>query len=206
MGLAMAAGVVALTGASAGNAAVVACPTTSTADVCNSFDVGQNPGEEFNFFVTVGGPVTPTSTPSFVSAIFFNAFSTDTSFHDSFNFTLPVNGLGGGSLSLSLADFANPTMTISDIIINGDSYAALLASNLVAANGILLSVSNIPITAGVMNTIQVIGSGVGSYTGNIAFQATSAVPEPAAWAMMVAGFGIVGMAARRRQRAAPNFA
>jgi hypothetical protein len=31
---------------------------------------------------------------------------------------------------------------------------------------------------------------------------TAAVPEPAAWAMMIAGFGVVGAASRRRNRAA----
>ncbi|QMW24568.1 PEPxxWA-CTERM sorting domain-containing protein [Sandaracinobacteroides saxicola] len=30
---------------------------------------------------------------------------------------------------------------------------------------------------------------------------TAAVPEPATWAMLIAGFGLVGMAARRRGRA-----
>jgi hypothetical protein len=34
----------------------------------------------------------------------------------------------------------------------------------------------------------------------------SAVPEPAAWAMMVAGFGLVGAGLRRRTRIAPTFA
>ena len=36
--------------------------------------------------------------------------------------------------------------------------------------------------------------------------ADAAVPEPASWAMMVAGFGAVGLALRRRQRAATRFA
>ncbi len=34
------------------------------------------------------------------------------------------------------------------------------------------------------------------------FAPTSAVPEPATWAMMIAGFGVVGGAVRRRRPAA----
>lgn len=45
-------------------------------------------------------------------------------------------------------------------------------------------------------------NGSASGTGNVLIQQiteTSAVPEPAAWAMMITGFGIVGTAARRRR-------
>jgi uncharacterized protein YjiK len=35
---------------------------------------------------------------------------------------------------------------------------------------------------------------------------TGAVPEPASWAMMIAGFGLIGGAMRRRQKAAVTFA
>jgi hypothetical protein len=40
--------------------------------------------------------------------------------------------------------------------------------------------------------------------GQLAFLAS--VPEPATWAMMIAGFGFVGTAARRRQRSTVRFA
>jgi hypothetical protein len=36
--------------------------------------------------------------------------------------------------------------------------------------------------------------------------AGNGVPEPAAWAMMLAGFGLVGSAMRRRQKVAVSFA
>jgi hypothetical protein len=36
-------------------------------------------------------------------------------------------------------------------------------------------------------------------SGNFTFASVSAVPEPASWAMLVAGFGLVGVATRRRQ-------
>lgn len=36
------------------------------------------------------------------------------------------------------------------------------------------------------------------YVGNFRIDATGAVPEPASWALMVGGFGLIGVAARRR--------
>jgi hypothetical protein len=41
---------------------------------------------------------------------------------------------------------------------------------------------------------------------NFQFSATTGVPEPAAWAMMLAGFGLVGSAMRRRSKVAVTFA
>tara|TARA_R110000782_G_scaffold268393_1_gene364779 strand:- start:35721 stop:36416 length:696 start_codon:yes stop_codon:yes gene_type:complete len=38
------------------------------------------------------------------------------------------------------------------------------------------------------------------------FAETSAIPEPATWAMMLAGFGAIGFAMRRRQKVAVSFA
>jgi hypothetical protein len=43
------------------------------------------------------------------------------------------------------------------------------------------------------------GAGNGSYTLNIAATPATAVPEPEAYAMMLAGLGLIGFAARRKQ-------
>ena len=37
-----------------------------------------------------------------------------------------------------------------------------------------------------------------SFNGSITYSVISAVPEPASWAMMIAGFGLAGAALRRR--------
>ena len=45
------------------------------------------------------------------------------------------------------------------------------------------------------------------YVGNFRINAVAnAVPEPAAWAMMIGGFGLVGAASRRRARTAVTYA
>ena len=49
-------------------------------------------------------------------------------------------------------------------------------------------------------------NGGGDLAINYAFKNSGAVPEPAAWAMMLAGFGLVGSAMRRREKVAVTFA
>lgn len=46
------------------------------------------------------------------------------------------------------------------------------------------------------------GTQNGSFGGSVAFVAQSAVPEPSTWAMMLFGFGAMGVAVRRRKRGA----
>ncbi|HYZ47772.1 MAG TPA: PEPxxWA-CTERM sorting domain-containing protein [Sphingomonas sp.] len=40
----------------------------------------------------------------------------------------------------------------------------------------------------------------------ISFEAAASVPEPASWALMLGGFGVLGVAARRRRRTVVTFA
>jgi PEP-CTERM motif len=50
------------------------------------------------------------------------------------------------------------------------------------------------------------GGGTHFALDNLTFNAAGNVPEPAAWAMMLAGFGLVGSAMRRREKVAVTFA
>lgn len=50
-------------------------------------------------------------------------------------------------------------------------------------------------------SINVVGDGVGGVPAGLALRLDSAVPEPTSWAMLIAGFGLVGAAARRRRTA-----
>lgn len=63
-------------------------------------------------------------------------------------------------------------------------------------------------SAGGTNTLILSGisGGSSSYSGTVNYS-VSAVPEPATWAMMIGGFGIAGVAMRRRaRRVAVSFA
>lgn len=141
-----------------------------------------------NFFITSGTPFTPS-----ITAVFFNGYGATTVFDDSYTFTIPQDGLGSGSIATSFSGPGNQ-LIITDLIINGVSYD-------IPSTGVgqSRSVGGIPILNGVLNVIQVKGFtiGAGSYAGNMTFTAT-AVPEPAAWALMIAGFAVLGAAFRRR--------
>ncbi|HZV17793.1 MAG TPA: FxDxF family PEP-CTERM protein [Sphingobium sp.] len=149
-----------------------------------------------NFQITQGTPFTPT-----ISAVFFNSYGTALNFDDSFEFTIPQNGVGSGSLSTSFSSDSNK-LIIDDLLINGVSYP--LTS---APAGQAAEVGGIPITLGALNTIRVIGRSIGdggTYSGTATFTA-SAVPEPATWAFMVAGFAALGAAIRRKRFTTVSF-
>lgn len=140
-----------------------------------------------NFFLTSGNPFTPS-----ITAVFFKSYTTSTSFDDIFEFTIPQNGVGSGSISTSFSSSLNK-LTISSLTIDGISVPLSSTSS-----GQSATVGGIPIHTGVLNTIEVIGStvGAGSFAGNATFQA---VPEPATWGMMAIGLGLVGATLRRRR-------
>jgi hypothetical protein len=144
-----------------------------------------------HFFITSGTPFTPS-----ITATFYDGFDATTTFDDSFLFTIPQDGTGSGSISTSFSNNSTNKLTISDLIINGVSYAAQLHTD---ASGQSASVGGIPIMDGVLNTIEVVGStnGSGVYSGTATFTATP-VPEASIWAMMIIGFGLVGTSFRRR--------
>ena len=47
-------------------------------------------------------------------------------------------------------------------------------------------------------TFSITGNGAGGIPAGLGLRLDSAIPEPASWAMLIAGFGLVGMAQRRR--------
>ena len=58
-----------------------------------------------------------------------------------------------------------------------------------------------PVALQALNTIELAGytGGAASFSGTLTFT-SGAVPEPATWALMILGFGAVGIGLRRRQR------
>ena len=129
---------------------------------------------------------------------FFNNGIAAGEFSDTFTFTLPADGFGSGTVTTS-ANFLGDVNDVdfTAVLING------MAAQLFVAGGGVFEVAFrnlVPITAGQLNTITVTGisRGNGAYGGQASFE-PAAVPEPATWALMLAGFGMVGYAMRRRR-------
>jgi hypothetical protein len=131
----------------------------------------------------------------------FGGTVTGGAFSDVFNFVVPSNGNATSLLSqIALEGIGAPgdiefTSVVLDgiygfDIVNGYISAAALDKTWLYAGDHSL----------VVNGTSVEGA---SYSGvfNVA-----AVPEPATWAMMIAGLGVVGMAMRRRSSAKRNVA
>lgn len=120
-------------------------------------------------------------------------------FSDMFTFTLPTTGLGSGTVTTSINAFASlGDLDFTSVMINGT--AATITRSAQGLNEVAFA-NDVPIFAGKLNTLTVNGlsRGNGSYGGQLSF-APGAVPEPATWAMMIVGFGLVGSAMRRRRQ------
>ena len=124
--------------------------------------------------------------------------STFDAFSNSYSFTLP--GAAGATASLTSIIYAKGggNVNISSILLDG-------THSFVGTSGIVETWYLNPVTIGAgAHTIVVSGTSNGtprvpaSYAGTLN---VAAVPEPASWGMLIAGFGIVGgsMRARRRQ-------
>lgn len=133
---------------------------------------------------------------------------------------------GSGSLTTNDISFVNPTNgftaqnitgisgTFNNSAITGLAPGVFGANNLfyltgpffVDGNGLAFTTAagvsaNLFVTNGTSYRINTQGAGL--LTGLVTAQATpvaAAVPEPGTWAMMLLGFGAIGMAARRRRR------
>lgn len=173
-------------GGIAAAAAMFMLAPAANATVTNIYHVG----DPLHFQITSGTPFTPS-----ITANFGDGFSGPLDFHDIFEFTIPQYGVGSGSISTSFSSLSNK-LTITDLLINGTHYVVPANSS-----GQFLAVSGIPIFNGVLNTIEVYGTTSslgGTFSGTATFSAL-AVPEAASWAMMVAGFGLMGAALRKRR-------
>jgi hypothetical protein len=200
-------------------AAAAASSAGATSVLVDSSPVGNNNGvwsnttDGQNFLVqfTLG---------SAASISEFDIYTFDFLAHPGTSVTLRLRGDDGGTPGVSnLAEFAT---TLSNVSGSGPSTlaGASFAPINLAAGTYWMGLSGTPDQLGwssfdgiAQNSYQLGGETlqlspffglafrvVGNAGGN------GAVPEPASWAMMVGGFGLIGAAMRRRQRTAVRFA
>jgi hypothetical protein len=150
------------------------------------------------------GPVPAVLTPpssSVFGAVLTGSPSTSTAINDVFTFTI----LGGPALTdaqvstILLNDTQN--VNFSSILLDSTFAFTKTSSDPNPETWALLN----PVTLGTgTHTISVLGTllgETGSYSGTINVQ-VAPVPEPGTWAMMLLGFGAIGLMIRRRRRPA----
>ena len=120
-------------------------------------------------------------------------------FSDTFNFTLPT-GVSSFTVNSTFTDDPANDINFTSVRFNGLDFG-------VGSSGQneFRFLNGISVTAGAPQQLIVAGTtgGGGSYNGIISFNAAAAaVPEPAAWALMILGFGGTGAMLRRRQKVA----
>lgn len=115
-------------------------------------------------------------------------------FSDTFNFS-PFIGASSADISLTNVGKGTKKIVFSKIQLDGINLLPFLSGNVV-------SIADLPVAAGLHKLIiEGTAGGNASYGGNVNFT-LAAVPEPATWAMMIAGIGAVGVAMRRRSATA----
>ena len=151
-----------------------------------------------------GAPLVAFSTVSMpANALFLHP---GTSLLSAVVFTAPTSAFY--TFSFSAALLSNSTITGTDIfsgyIIGGNFVDAGYALSLTQAHPTFSVAGPIgPLTAGDSVFIAVGPAGDYSFDSTqFNFTVSNAVPEPASWAMLIAGFGLTGAALRRRRAAA----
>ena len=140
-------------------------------------------------------PTSPGSvvTNAGVTTINFGANQVSGSFSGSFTFSNTLAGLYNIVLGTS-----SPGVTFSGASLTSPSGACSSGCALSPfPDNTNLKLANVVLLAGTPFTFSLNGNGTGAFTGNVTISPT---PEPATWAMMILGFGAIGMAMRGRRR------
>jgi hypothetical protein len=136
-------------------------------------------------FIQVGGwfeqAVTGLTVGSWYSVSFFDSFREDTRLYAADPYSVSFDGQLLGTFS--------PTSNAFSSVTTGTFVAS-------ATNGVL-TFRGVPLD-GLDRSVGIDAVSVAAVQGNAA--QVAAVPEPAAWAMMLVGFGAIGGALRRRQK------
>ena len=124
------------------------------------------------------------------------AGSATAAFTNTFTFVTPTGfNISNGTLSTSALGGSNIDFTSA--FLNGTAFTLTAPGTFEFG-----SLANTALVTGGTNTLTISGfnTGDGAYSGTLTFAAVSSVPEPATWAMMLLGFGAMGVSVRRRRR------
>lgn len=123
-------------------------------------------------------------------------------FTDTFDFFLP-DGIVGFTLS-SIGFATNSSISAITMAFNGANIPLTIVAN--GAGGFTVNASSGAFTINQGGPQQLVISGKAGaeavYSSTATFEAAGVVPEPASWALMIAGFGGAGAMLRRRRTAA----
>lgn len=127
------------------------------------------------------------------------------SFADTYVFFYPTGSSADVLASLIATSFFYPSkyLQFSEISLNGHGFSSSVF-NVGSTQTQIWSYNGAVNTGSTPNVMKIVGSTVGgasSYSGTLEFSA-AAVPEPAAWALMIGGAGMIGVTARLRRRKA----
>ncbi|UYY78701.1 FxDxF family PEP-CTERM protein [Sphingomonas sp. R1] len=139
-----------------------------------------------------------------ISTSFGQSGITAGNFTHIYQFTLPQSGTASGTITTSAVKFKGPTdLDLTSVFFNGVQLTGAFGGGI---NEVVFA-NDVPILAGIQNNITINGvsRGNGSYGGQGVFAPTG-VPEPAAWGMMIGGFGLAGAAMRRTRRTRVTYA
>ena len=146
-------------------------------------------------FITISGPSGNFGADEVVCA---GGAAGPCAFTRSFSFVTPA-GFNLASIDISSIANANPLTNIdfTSVMFNGAQFSTL-------STGVseFRNLLNQNLVSGGTNVISVQGTtgGNASFAGNVSMAAVAAVPEPAAWMLMLIGMAGVGYSMRRKEK------
>ncbi len=154
-------------------------------------------------FATTTITIPPAASDGTISGIFGDTDIGAGAFTDIFTFTLPDGTAAATLSSISTNDTNNVDFTSADL--NGHAFTIDSTGKVEFRH-----LDDILVTGGPQTlTIKGSSGGMGAYSGTIAFSTAGriggfggGIPEPAAWGLMVVGFGGLGGMLRAKRRLA----